>query len=249
MDETTWQTRRLSFGDVADVYDRSRPDYPAAAVGWLAGDIPRRVLDLGAGTGKLTRMLVDAGHEVVAVEPSAGMRSALRAGVPGAEVLDGAAEDIPLRGGSVDVVVAAQAYHWFDRVRALPEIARVLRPGGVLGLIWNQRDDGEPWVAALWALLGEHPSERHGEGAPALAPPFGPVEAATFPHRQALDLGGLLDLVRSRSYVATLADAERTGLLERITELTRTHPDLAGRRQFGLPYVTEAYRAVRLPSG
>jgi SAM-dependent methyltransferase len=247
MDFESWSVRRSSFGGVAEVYDRTRPDYPAAALEWLLGGQRRRVLDLGAGTGKLTRMLVAAGHEVVAVDPSAEMLASLRAAVPGAATLTGTAEDIPLGDGDVDAIVVGQAYHWFDTERAHPEMARVLRPGGIVGLLWNLRDESRPWVAALSELLVSEDSTGYVEdiGLPDLGPDFNAAERATFGHVQRLDTGGLVGLMRSRSHVALLPEAAREALLARVAELTRTHPDLAGRAEFELPYVTEVVRAVR----
>ncbi len=205
------------------------------------------MLDLGAGTGKLTRQLAAEGHDVVAVEPLPEMRQALTRSAPRLTVLDGTAESIPLADSSVDVVVAAQAYHWFVPERAHPEIARVLRPGGVFGVLWNLRDDREPWVAALTELLGleDSTSTRTAEQPPETAPYFGPAEGQRFEHEQRMDLERLLALVRSRSYVITLAEPERAALLADVAELTRRHPDLAGRDTFTLPYTTQAYRAVR----
>src|SRR5438876_726690 len=129
-----------SFGAVADAYERARPEYPAGAVLWLVGDTPVDVVDLGAGTGKLTRGLVALGHRVTAVEPLPEMLAQLRAAVPDATPLSGGAEAIPLADASADVVVCAQAFHWFDQPVALREIARVLRPGGSIALAWNVRD-------------------------------------------------------------------------------------------------------------
>jgi SAM-dependent methyltransferase len=247
MNPDIWQARRSSFGGVAEVYDRTRPDYPAAALDWLLGAAPRRVLDLAAGTGKLTRMLVGAGHEVVAVDPSAEMLAPLRSALPGTDVRPGTAEDIPLPGAKVDAIVVGQAYHWFDTERAHREMARVLRPGGVVGLLWNLRDETEPWVAALSEVLGSADTTGvlHGGELPELGPPFHRATRATFPHTQRLDAEGLLGLMRSRSHVATLPGAERDAVLARVARLARTHPDLAGRAEFDLPYVTEAVRVVR----
>src|SRR5262245_61990756 len=137
---TTQDYRGLSFGPAADRYDQARPSYPPAALTWALGTEVRRVVDLGAGTGILTRVLVDLGHEVVPVEPDAGMRRRLADVTPGTQAVDGTAERIPLPDASVDAVVAGQAYHWFDTERAHPEIARVLRPGGVFAPLWNIRD-------------------------------------------------------------------------------------------------------------
>src|SRR3954464_7845825 len=138
--------RALSFGSAAAEYDAARPSYPAEAVQWAVGDAGR-VLDLGAGTGKLTRVVLDLGLEAVAVEPD----DAMRALIP-AESYAGTAEEIPLPDGSVDAIVVGQAFHWFDAARALPEMVRVLRPGGRIGLFWNLYDDRLDWVASLCDL-------------------------------------------------------------------------------------------------
>src|SRR4051812_6029029 len=141
------------FSQAADAYERGRPDYPAAAIDRIVTDLAlgpgRRVLDLAAGTGKLTRLLVSTGADIVAVEPVAEMRRLLGAAVPTAEVLEGVAESIPLPNESVDAVVVGQAFHWFDAIRAISEIHRVLRPGGRLAMVWNVRDASVPWVRRL----------------------------------------------------------------------------------------------------
>src|SRR5262249_23471773 len=126
-----------AFADVAGAYERGRPEYSAEAIRWLVGEEPRDIVDLGAGTGKLTRGLLALGHRVVAVEPLAEMRGELERAVPGARALAGSAEAIPLQDGAADAVTTAQAFHWFDHAKALPEIARVLRRGGRLALVWN----------------------------------------------------------------------------------------------------------------
>jgi SAM-dependent methyltransferase len=143
-----------SFAAEADAYERGRPGYPAEAISWTLGPAERLVLDLGAGTGKLSRALTAAGHRVIAVEPLAPMRAQLVAAAPGADVRDGSAEAIRLPDAAVDAAVAGQAYHWFDPEPAHREIARVLRPGGVFAAIWNIRDASVPWVAELSRLLG-----------------------------------------------------------------------------------------------
>ncbi len=161
-------TPALSFGAVADAYDRARPSYPREAAAWLAGAERAQVLELGAGTGLLTEQLDGLGHRVLATDPLAPMLAHLVRRLPRVPTAQSAAEHIPMRARSVDAVVAAQAFHWFDLPRALPEIARVLRPGGHLALVWNRRDDRIPWVKRLGTLI---------EPAPAadLAPP--PVRA------------------------------------------------------------------------
>src|SRR6478672_4630208 len=178
--------RAASFGGVADVYERSRPGYPEDAVRWLAGEQPCDVVDLGAGTGKLTRSLVALGHRVTAVEPLPEMLDQLRSAAPEATALEGAAEAIPLADGSADVVTVAQAFHWFDHGPALVEIARVLRSGGRVALVWNIRDESQPYVSELSdAMVG-----RTGVDTGSIDPIdasglFGPVERATFSHVQA----------------------------------------------------------------
>ncbi len=233
---------RLSFGQAADRYDRARPSYPTEAAAWLTGAGPGRVLELGAGTGKLTAQLVALGHEVVATDPDHRMLGLLAATVPGAHVCTGAAERIPVASRSVDVVVAAQSFHWFDRPRALPEIARVLKPGGVLALVWNVRDEGIPWVRRLGELIGT--AERDVDPVVLLGddPHFGWVDDATYRHWQDLDREGLVDLAASRSNVAAMADDERAETLRRVAEMY----DGFGRGHDGmrLPYLTHCYRTT-----
>jgi SAM-dependent methyltransferase len=238
------ERRGLSFGPAAGDYERVRPSYPGSAVAWLVGARPRRVLDLGAGTGKLTRVLVALGHDVVAVEPLEEMRGQLAAALPAVQALPGTAEEIPLPDASVDAIAVGQAFHWFDTARAVPELARVLRPGGTLGLIWNVRDEREPWVAALarstsaeWLRPGW--SDSIGE------PDFGPLERRDFRFVQELSPEELVALIGSRSSILTLPDEERVAALARVRELVTADPALAGRRAIRLPYVTQAYRAER----
>jgi SAM-dependent methyltransferase len=237
------RARGASFGGVADAYERSRPGYPAAAVAWLAGPAPADVLDLGAGTGKLTRSLVDHGQRVTAVEPLPEMLAHLRAALPPVAALAGSAERIPLEDASVDVVTVAQAFHWFDHQPALHEIARVLRPGGVLALVWNTRDEDDPWVAALTEVIAGNAELDDDEAvrAPLAASGlFGVVETARFSHRQRLDRAALRDLVRSRSYCAVLTDEERRPVLERVDALFDAN---AVDGEIELPYVTRCFRA------
>jgi SAM-dependent methyltransferase len=239
--------RATSFADVADAYERARPGYPAEAVRWLAGEAPRDVVDLGAGTGKLTRVLVELGHRVTAVEPLAAMRSHLQAMAPAAAALEGSAEAIPVGDGSADVVVCAQAFHWFDHDAALPEIARVLRPEGGLALVWNTRDDREPWVATLSdAVIGRETIEERDAAEPvAVSGLFGPVERASFSFVQRLDRETLLDLVLSRSYCAVLSEEERAPVLERAVRIFDEHADGGA---IELPYITACFRTQRCDS-
>ena len=234
-----------SFAWVADAYERARPGYPDDAVRWLVGTEPLDVVDLGAGTGKLTRSLVALGHRVTAVEPLREMSAFLREALPDVTTVEGGAEAIPLPDASADAVGVAQAFHWFDHGPALREIARVLRPGGRFALVWNTRDEGDPWVARLSKeALGTESVERGDVAAPVgESGLFAEVERATFPHSQRLDLPLLLDLVRSRSYCAVMTTAERTPVLERVERLFEEH---AVDGILELPYVTECFRAARL---
>jgi SAM-dependent methyltransferase len=236
--------RAASFGSVADEYERARPGYPDDAVRWLLGERPLTVVDLGAGTGKLTRQLVAARHDVVAVEPLDEMRARLEAVVPEARALAGSAEAIPLSPESADAIVAAQAFHWFDHERAMPEIARVLRPRGVLALIWNMRDDSVEWMARLSELLGSEGFQTGYSPVEVVARSglFEPLEEATFPFSQRVDRETLRALVTSRSYVATLPAAEREELLETVDRLYEEVVEADGAV---VEYVTHAFRASR----
>jgi SAM-dependent methyltransferase len=238
------ERQRCSFGGAAHEYERVRPGYPAAALAWLLAPGARRVADLGAGTGKFTRVLADAGLDVVAVEPSAGMRAEFARALPGVPVVDGSGEALPFEDGSLDAVVAAQAWHWVDPARAVPEVARVLRPGGSLGLVWNLRVSSVAWVDALETLLGP---AGHGESWAedvAVGPPFGPLERHELAWRSELRPEQVVDLVASRSYVLSAEPPERERLLDAVRRLLREHPDTRGRDTVTLPYRTLCYRAV-----
>ena len=230
------------------MYERARPTYPEDAVRWLAGDEPRDVVDLGAGTGKLTRSLVALGHRVTAVEPSMEMLGQPRSAVPGAIAIEGTAESIPLADGSADVVTAAQAFHWFDKPMALREMARVLRPGGRLALVWNARDDREEWVAEFTETIVGRSVFRSGGIASAMTAIdesglYGPVEHVELDHVQLLRRDELLELVRSRSECAVLTEEERRPVLERARALFDAHAEDG---TLTMPYVTECFRATRL---
>ena len=241
------RSRGLSFRSVADAYERARPGYPDDAVRWLAGEEPSDVVDLGAGTGKLTRSLVALGHRVTAVEPLKEMLDQLRVVVPGATALLGSAETLPLPDGSADVVTCAQAFHWFDQEVALREIARALRPGGRIALAWNTRDDSQAWVAELTdTVIGR--SEFRDDGVVAVTESidesglYEPVERGSFAHVQLLDRDDLVELVRSRSQCAVLSDDERAPVLERVGALFDAH---AQDGMLAMPYVTECFRTAR----
>ncbi|MGI8522042.1 MAG: class I SAM-dependent methyltransferase [Nocardioides sp.] len=230
-----------SFGSVADAYDRGRPSYPREAAAWLVGRDAATVLELGAGTGKLTEVLVGLGHDVHATDPDRAMLDVLEKRVPAARTAVAGAEDIPLADRSVDVVVAAQCFHWFDLDRALPEIARVLRPGGHVALVWNQRNERIPWVRRLGAIIGKQdhlsdPAEPLVQSAL-----FGFVEDAQFSHWQQVDRRSIQDLVLSRSNIAVLDEAGRKAKLDEVLAFY----DDYGRGMDGmqLPYDTLCFRA------
>lgn len=240
------------FGPVADAYERGRPSYPPDAVGAIAGFLGlgpgRRVIDLGAGTGKLTRLLIPSGATVVAVEPVAGMRDVLEARAPGVELLDGTAEALPVANGSVAGVVIAQAFHWFDTVRALSELHRVLEPGGGFAIIVNRRDESVPWVARLTRMLeaatgGESPVDtidwRERIRWSGL---FESFEELEFRHVHRLPVDGVIDRVASISTVADLEAPARAALLAEVRVMLAEEPDTAGRAEVELPYATYVLR-------
>jgi len=234
-----------SFDEVSDAYARARPSYPQEAVAFLTGGTTEVVLELAAGTGKLTAGLAALGHRVIATEPSPQMLAQLTGELPGVPRLRAPAEQIPVASGSVGVVVAAQAYHWFDKDQVLPEAARVLRPGGAFAAVWNLRDERIPWVRRLGALIGtqeqnnDPTADLDGSGL------FEPVQRATFRFWQPLDQQRLRELVVSRSNVALMPDAERGRVLRQVDALY----DEYGRGADGmlLPYRTYCYRAVVRP--
>ncbi|MFI7603650.1 class I SAM-dependent methyltransferase [Micromonospora sp. NPDC049366] len=244
-------TQALSFGVAAADYDRFRPRYPEDAVRWAldgvaTGDAPARVVDLGAGTGILSRAVLALGHQVVPVEPDDGMRAQLAAATPGSTPLAGSAEAVPLPDGSADAVLVGQAYHWFDREPAHAEIARVLRPGGTFAPIWNTRDETVGWVAELGRIAHMGTSsgnviERYADFGPA----FGAVEVGEFRHTTTLTPDEILGMIGTRSYYLTASEQERETVDRELRDLLATHPDLAGRTTVELPYRTVVLRARR----
>jgi SAM-dependent methyltransferase len=241
MDADERAARAASFGAVAQLYADHRPGYPDEAVAWLVGTSPGRLLELGAGTGKLTRVIAQLGHDVHATDPDPEMLKILEREVPGARTAEAGAEDIPLADASVDAVIAAQAFHWFDLERALPEIARVLRPGGHVCLMWNYRNEKIPWVRRLGHLIGSQENQQDPAQSLIFSELFGFVEDKDFAHWQTIDRKSIQDLVLSRSNVAVLDEHGRAAKLAEVLAFY----DEYGRGMDGmqLPYVARCYRA------
>ncbi len=222
-------------------YEAARPGYPDAAVAVLRDELGiapgAAVLDLAAGTGKLTRRLVELGAEVTAVEPVSAMRQQLERVLPGVNALDGTAEEIPATDSSFDAVVVAQAFHWFEAPAALAEIARVLRPQGRLAILWNERDEATPWVAEMSRLIRWHERTvsryQHVDwaGVVAGAGRFTALQEASFEWGQPMTSDLLADRVRSISYIATMPTPERERLAAEVVALVSRLPE-----PFPLPY-------------
>jgi SAM-dependent methyltransferase len=235
------------FELVADVYERARPEYPTDAIAWLIEQLElragRTALDLGAGTGKLTRALVATGAHVIAVEPGDGMRAELERAVPEAQALRGAAEDIPVPDSSVDAVTVGQAFHWFRHDEALPELHRVLRPSGGVGLVWNSRDRDSPVQRVVNDLIATLvPPKRAvafgSSGRLAESNLFGPMEERRFSFVQELDADALVDRIASISFVAAAPEAERRRIERELRDLVAAHGGVVA-----FPYVTDVYVA------
>lgn len=241
---------REGFSREAGAYERSRPGYPPSALAWLVrrlGLAPGvTVLDLAAGTGKLSRELAATGADVIAVEPVAAMRAALERLVPAARALDGTAEAIPLPDGVAAAVTVAQAFHWFDGDRALAELHRVLAPGGALALVWNRRDLSDPTQEALRAVLdrrrGETPAHRTDAWRAAFerTPHFGPLEEVSFPNVQWLDAEGLVARALSTSFIGALDADGRREVVAEVLAIAERLPE-----RFPLPHATEIQVAAR----
>ncbi|WP_426594865.1 class I SAM-dependent methyltransferase [Cellulomonas sp. McL0617] len=237
--------RAASFQTGAAGYRATRPSYPDEVVRWSVPADARDVLDLAAGTGKLTERLVAFGFRVVAVEPSDAMRAELTALLPSVDARPGTAERMDLPDASVDAVTVAQAWHWVDAPAAAREIARVLRPGGRVAPVWNIRDESVDWVAR-WTEIVHRGDTLGGTlryDEPELGDVFTQPEHATFHWTDRLRATDLRVLAASRSHLLLLPDDEREALLDEIDELVGTHPDLRGRDVIDVPYRTECYRA------
>jgi SAM-dependent methyltransferase len=236
----------LAFGPRANDYEKGRPEYPPRAISWLVDalriDSRSTVLDLAAGTGKLARLLLPTGARVIAVEPVEGMREVLSSVVPEARVFEGTAEQLPLPDGSVDAVTVGQAFHWFRGREALAQIHRVLTPRGRLGLVWNNRNMGQPVQAELAALMKDHrgatPHQENGAWKAAFGDTgwFGPLTEADFPMEQVVDRDQLIARVLSVSFMAALPAGQQDAVAEKVAALADSYGD-----PVTLRYTTRAY--------
>ena len=250
------------FDRAAETYERGRPDYPAGAVAALGRALRlgpgTTIVELGSGTGKLTRLLARFGAARVAVEPTAGMRRVFERTVPDVPVLNGTAEAIPLPDAFADGVVAAQAFHWFDPDRALPEIARILRPHGGVGMIWNLRDESADWSRRLTEIIDRYrrsarfpradtaPTTRDARWRSAIArgdSPFGKLHTQSFRHVQRAPRATFVLRVLSVSVIAVLPPAERRHVARRVREVLDADPATRGREILEMPYRTDIYWA------
>jgi SAM-dependent methyltransferase len=244
------------FSNEAQTYVRGRPEYPVALASWLRGELGlaagRTVVDLGAGTGKFTQLLMPTGAEVIAVEPVDAMRAQLSSRLPGVRTVAGTAQAMPLAASSADVVVCAQAFHWFANEQALTEIHRVLKPGAMLGLVWNVRDESVDWVAALTDIVtpyeGDAPRFYKGDWRkPFDGGLFGDLQQTVFDHQHVGSAQEVIvDRFMSVSFIAALPASEKAKVERQLHDLANSHPALAGRKTIAFPYRTQAYRCVRL---
>ena len=241
-----------SFGEVADDYDRGRPGYAPEAIDFLTREFSitpeTRVLDVGAGTGKLTAQMQATGAQVAALEPVEGMRRRLAENLPDVRVVDGSAESITLANESIDIIVCGQSFHWFHTEEALRDFYRVLRPGGGLGLLWNNRQVSAGWTEEITRIMDRHEPASRQIDASATWPTafervglFSPLQKQQFEHSHLVDVQTLLAAVKSRSYIASLNEPDQRRVLDEVLEVVHTHPDLKDRDLFELPYITDLY--------
>jgi SAM-dependent methyltransferase len=248
---------RRGFDSGAHAYDRARPSYPPDAVAWLVDALALRTgtrcCDLAAGTGKLTALLAPTGASLLAIEPVEGMGALLRQAVPGVPLVAGTAEALPLAAASLDAVTIAQAFHWFDADRAFGELARVVRPRGRVGLVWNARDRSVDWVDTLWSIMDRvekrapwRDHERWADSALGDRHGFGPLHEATFEHTQTLTVDGVVERFASVSHVAVLPQDQQDAVLDEVRDVLATHPATRGKPRVAIPYRVDAYWCERL---
>lgn len=248
---TIHEKASIGFDRAGDSYERGRPEYPQEAVDFLVKTLqifPRSVvIDLGAGTGKFTKLLLPSGAAILAVEPVEGMRKKFQSLYPQLKVLNGSAEDIPVEEKSVDTIIAAQAFHWFNGPKALQEMHRVLNPNGKLGLIWNARDESLDWVAQLTKIIDPHEG-----GAPRYKSMnwkrafdatdfFSNLEHQSFNYTQVGTIDTIVDRIGSISFISALPEQQRSLVLDQVRDLVVTHPETRGKSEIKLPYRTDVY--------
>lgn len=243
------EEQATSFGAQAGNYEAGRPEYPFDAVAWMLEAMPegsRRIADVGAGTGKLTRALTAApGAEIVAIDPDPAMLGMLRGSVPGVPTFVGKAERLPLPDASVDAVVLGQAWHWVEPLAASTEIGRVVRSGGVLGLIWNIRDERQEWVRRLTAIMhGSAAEEMLAAGDPVVSAPFGLLEQDSWEWVRPINRAQLHSMASSRSHVITSSETEKARI-RRDMDALFDELGLDDDGTIDLPYVTRAFRSIR----
>lgn len=243
--------RADSFGAQAEAYAEHRPDYPVAAIRWalepLGTSERLEVLDLAAGTGKLTSVLVAEGHRVTAVEPNEQMLSELVRRVHGVRALPGHAEHIPVPDQTLDAVFVGTAFHWFDQDKAMPEIARVLRPGGVVAAMWNESDPNVEWLAEFERVSSSSIKTTHQDPAGMMAHPlFGPAERRVFPNAQRRDSPeALVATVNTHSRMLVVDDEERAAINEKMLAFLRSRPETSN-GPFDVPLLTDVTRLIRI---
>ena len=240
------------FEAAVEHYERGRPSYPDDAVTYLVNELGIHagtdLIDLGAGTGKFTELIVHTGARITALEPVPSMRAALERNCPTIRAIDGTAEDIPAEDASFDAAVAASAFHWFDGERALPQIQRVLRSEGALGLIWNARDESSDWSERLTEIFDElagpdAPRYRSGRWRDAFERTnlFGPLHHRVAYHVHHVTPSAFLDRVLSVSYVAAASEDQRERVREQVAELMSTDPELRDRDEIAMSYRTDVF--------
>jgi len=244
------------YAQGAETYARGRPDFPPQALDWLTNDLQvgrgKVVVELGAGTGKFTRLLIQSGAEVVAVEPVAAMLDRLGADLPAVRTLRATAQNLPLADACADAVVCAQSFHWFATPEALAQMRRVLKPGGALGLIWNVRDQRVGWVRELTRIMapyeGDAPRYDDGEWRKVFpAPGFGPLEERSLTHAHVGSAERVIvDRMASVSFIAALDSATREHVIGEVRALIGATPQLAGKAEVSAPYTTRMYRAFAI---
>jgi SAM-dependent methyltransferase len=254
-DRGVHRSAAVGFERAAEAYEHGRPAFPAEAIAFLTDrlrlDHGTTLVELGAGTGKLTRLLVPTGARIVCIEPVAAMRAALTAAVPGVETIDALAEDLPLPDRSADAAVAAQAFHWFDAERAVAELTRALRDGAGLALVWNVRDEGAAWVRAMSDLIepfrGDTPGHRAMRWREAFerTDSFTPLARTSFGYGHRTTPDGIVDRTLSISFIAALPADERAAVAEGMRRLLASDPDIKGRAEIVFPYRTDVWTCDR----